>query len=69
VYHANNQFNGDGFVPDATFDATSGFTAELGYKAIALTYTALDYSAGGGPSFNGGSLGVQLLWTPTRKPR
>lgn len=69
VYHANNQFNGDGFVPDATFDATSGFTAELGYKAIALTYTALEYSAGGGPSFNGGSLGVQLLWTPKRKPR
>lgn len=69
VSHVNNQFNGDGFVPDATFDASTGFTAELGYKAIALTYTALDYSVGGGQSFNGGSIGVQLLWTPKRKQR
>jgi hypothetical protein len=69
VHHANNQFTGDGFLPDATFDANTGFTAEVGYKAIALTYTALDYTGSGGQSFNGGSIGVQLLWTPTRKPK
>ena len=67
VSHVNNRFNGDGFVSDASFDATTGFTAEVGWKAIALTYTALDYTTSGGQSFNGGSVGVQLLWTPKGK--
>lgn len=67
VSHVNNSFNGDGFVPDASFGAATGFTAEVGYKAIALTYTALDYTTSGGQSFNGGSIGVQLLWTPKGK--
>jgi hypothetical protein len=67
VYHANNQFSGDGFVPDQSFDASAGFTAEIGYKAVALTYTALSYPIADGQSFNGGSIGVQLLWTPKRK--
>ncbi|MCC7004099.1 MAG: hypothetical protein IT357_18235 [Gemmatimonadaceae bacterium] len=66
-YHMNNKFNGDGFVPDATFDPAAGFTAEIGYKAVALTYTALNYKADTGESINGGSIGVQLLWTPKRK--
>ncbi|MFN0097047.1 MAG: hypothetical protein ACKVS7_00110 [Gemmatimonadaceae bacterium] len=69
VYHVNNEFNGDGFVPDASFDPAAGFTAEVGYKSVALTYTALDYAIDGGPSFNGGSIGFQFLWTPKRKQR
>lgn len=67
VMHANNTFNGDGFVTDETYPTTTGVTAEVGYKAIALTYTAINYKAQGGPSFNGGSIGVQLLWTPKRR--
>lgn len=67
VSHVNNRFNGDGFVDDVSFGAATGFTAEVGYKAIALTYTALDYTTSGGQSFNGGSIGVQLLWTPKGK--
>lgn len=69
VFHASNQFNGDGFVPDATFDPSTGFTVELGYKAVALTYTALDYSMDGGQSFDGGSIGVAFLWSPKRRPK
>jgi hypothetical protein len=69
VHHANNKFNGDGFVDDATFSPATGFTAELGYKAFAVTYTALNYKVKGGDPFNGGSIGAQLLWTPQRKPR
>lgn len=69
VYHARNRFNGDGFVDDETFDATTGVTAEVGYKAIALTYTAIKYKAQGGPSIDGGSVGVQLLWTPKAKTK
>jgi hypothetical protein len=69
VHHANNRFNGDGFVADASFKPATGVTAEVGYKAVALTYTALSYAVDGGTSFNGGSIGVQLLWTPTRRKR
>jgi hypothetical protein len=67
VFHVNNSFNGDGFVDDESFGAATGVTAEAGWKAIALTYTAIKYKAQGGPSIDGGSIGVQLLWTPKRK--
>jgi hypothetical protein len=69
VHHANNRFNGDGFVADASFDAATGATAEIGYKAFAATYTALDYRFNGGAPINGGSFGAQVLWTPSRKRR
>ena len=69
VYHAGNKFYGDGFFDDETYPGAAGFTAELGYKAVAVTYTAISYQAQGGPSFDGGSIGVQLLWTPLRKRR
>jgi hypothetical protein len=67
VHHASNSFEGDGFVPDVKFDPATGFTAEVGYKAIALTYTALDYKLAGGNPIDGSSIGVQLLWTPRFK--
>ena len=69
VYHAGNKFYGDGFFDDETYPGAAGFTAELGYKAFALTYTALSYKLQGGPSIDGGSIGAQLLWTPSRKRR
>ncbi len=69
VHHANNRFKGDGYVDDATFEPATGFTAEIGYKALAVTYTALEYRVRGGQPFNGGSIGAQLLWTPQRKRR
>ena len=69
VHHASNKFNGDGFVPDVTFKPATGFTAEIGYKIIALTFTKIDYAVKGGTPLDGGSIGVQLLWTPTRKRR
>lgn len=69
VYHTGNSFKGDGFFADETFAAATGVTAELGYKAVALTYTALSYKVQGGPSLDGGSIGLQLLWTPSRKGR
>lgn len=69
VYHAANRFKGDGFVPDESYSSSPGVTAEVGYKFLALTYTALSYKVNGGPSFDGSSIGVQLLWTPTRRTR
>ena len=69
VFHTMNRFNGDGFLPDESYSASPGFTAEIGYKVLALTYTTMTYTPQGGPSFNGSSIGVQLLWTPTRRRR
>lgn len=69
VHHANNSFKGDGFVADESYDPATGFTAEVGYRMFAVTYTALEYKAKGGPSFNGGSIGFQLLWTPKARKR
>ena len=69
VFHTANNFDGDGFVDDATFGAATGVTAEVGYKALALTYTSIKYGVNGGASLDGSSIGVQLLWTPKRKKR
>lgn len=69
VYHAANKFHGDGFFDDVSFSGAAGFTAELGYRAVALTYTAISYGVPGGASLDGGSIGLQLLWTPTRRRR
>jgi hypothetical protein len=69
VFHVLNRFNGDGFVRDETFTSSPGVTAEVGYKYVALTYTRLSYKASGTPSIDGGSVGVQFLWTPSRKQK
>jgi hypothetical protein len=67
VSHVWNRYKGDGFFPDQSYAATTGFTAEIGYKAVAVTYTAITYTQQGGPSFNAGSVGLQALWSPKRK--
>ena len=67
VSHVWNRYKGDGFFPDQSYAATTGFTAEIGYKAIALTYTAITYTQQGGPSYGAGNIGLQALWSPKRK--
>ena len=69
VSHVWNRYKGDGFFPDQSYAATTGFTAEIGYKAVAITYTAITYKQQGGPSFDAGNLGLQALWSPKRKRR
>ena len=43
------------------FDPAAGATLELGWKWVALTYTALDYSANGG-SLDGSAIGVSFSY-------
>ena len=57
--HTGVAFNGDGFVPDVDFDPATGATLELGWKAFALTYTAIEYAANGG-SIDASSFGLSL---------
>lgn len=66
AYHTGVSFNGDGFVPDVDFDPATGLTVELGWKAIALTYTTMEYSAGG-PGLDASAIGVSLSWVFGKK--
>lgn len=61
AYHTGVAFNGDGFVPDVDFDPATGATLELGWKAFALTYTAIEYTANGG-SIDASSFGLSASW-------
>lgn len=61
AYHVGTSFNGDGFVPDVDFDPAAGATLELGWKAFALTYTAIEYTAGGG-SLDASAIGLSATW-------
>jgi hypothetical protein len=69
VSHVWNRYKGDGFFPDQSYAAATGFTAEVGYKAFAVTYTTMTYKQQGGASYDAGSFGLQALWTPKRKRR
>ncbi|MHA7129813.1 hypothetical protein [Algoriphagus namhaensis] len=39
-------FRGDDFVPDIDFNSSLGSKFEFGYKAVALSYTSVKYTAG-----------------------
>lgn len=61
AFHTGVSFNGDSFVPDIAFDPATGATLELGWKAFALTYTAIEYTANGG-SIDASSFGLSASW-------
>ena len=67
VRHAAVKVEGDGFFPDADFDASTGATLELGWRWAALTYTSIDYTDPAGDTFAGGSFGVSFRWVSKRK--
>lgn len=62
AYHAAANFNGDGFVNDISFDPAAGYTAEIGWKWVALTYTGIEYKIGSGPALNASGFGVSFNW-------
>ncbi len=64
VMHNSITINGDGFLPDATLDASAGPTLEVGWRWIALTYTAMDYTDEVGQTFDASAIGVMFRWVP-----
>ncbi|MBL8998827.1 MAG: hypothetical protein JNL44_16050 [Gemmatimonadetes bacterium] len=62
AYHTAIKFDGAGFGPNATFDPAAGATLELGWKFLALTYTAMDYRDEFGNDYDASALGVSLSW-------
>ena len=67
VRHNSIHLDGDGFVPNADFDAATGATFELGWRWAALTFNAIDYKDAAGTSFSGGSVGVNFRWVSGKK--
>lgn len=62
TYHAAIKFDGDGLGPNLAFDPAVGATVELGWKAIALTYTNMNYTDELGAQYNASNVGVSLNW-------
>jgi hypothetical protein len=62
AYHAIGKVNGDGFFPDFEFDPAAGYTAEIGWRWVALTYTGIEYTSDGGPAIDASAFGVSLNW-------
>lgn len=63
AYHGGVNFKGDAAlgVPDVSFDPAAGYTLELGWRWVALTYTGIEYSAAGG-SIDASAVGVSFSW-------
>jgi hypothetical protein len=61
-YHAAVNFDGGGLGPNLAFDPAAGATVELGWKAVALTYTSMTYTDELGSRYNAGNVGVSLSY-------
>jgi hypothetical protein len=60
--HTGIELDGDGFGPNVDFDDATGFTAEVGWKWLSLSYTAIDYKDEFGGEWDAGSVGLALAW-------
>ena len=60
VLHLATSLNGDGFVDDIDFGTAVGGTVEAGYKWIALTYTAIQYTTEDDAEVDASNVGLSL---------
>jgi hypothetical protein len=67
--HLNPKLKGDGFLPDVAFKSTVGPRLEFGYKAIALTYTAIKYSDESGDAVSASSFGLSASFSFPNKSK
>ncbi|SFO67324.1 hypothetical protein SAMN04488519_11145 [Algoriphagus ornithinivorans] len=65
--HQLVRFKGDGFVADDKMKSNLGGKVEFGYKWIALTYSALQYSTSSGEELSGSSVGLVVSFTVPAK--
>jgi len=62
VRHSSIEFDAGGFGPDVSFDDANGATVEVGWRWLAFTYTAMEYTDEFGGKFNASSGGVTFIW-------
>ena len=66
--HQSVKFKGDGFAPDVDFKSSMGPRFEFGYKWVALTYTAINYTTPAEETLSASSLGLSVSFTfPDKK--
>lgn len=61
VRHMALKFQGDGLGPDMEFDDANGATAELGWRWVALTYTAMRYTDAQGDGYDASNVGLSFV--------
>ena len=59
VHHRDIDFDGDGFLPDFSFDDATGLKLDAAWRWFALSYTQIDYEVNGF-RFDAGSIGLRL---------
>ena len=67
VHHASVKVNGDGFFPDEALDASLGTKLELGWRWASLSYTAMEYTATNGETFDAGAIALNARWVIGRR--
>jgi hypothetical protein len=62
THHASPELDGDGFFEDIPFDNATGFSAEVGWRWIALRYTNIEYSHPAFEEIDASSVGLSFTW-------
>jgi hypothetical protein len=62
THHVSPKLDGDGFFEDITFEDATGFSAEVGWRWIALRYTNISYELPGFEDVDASSVGVTLTY-------
>jgi hypothetical protein len=60
--HMSPELNGDGFFEDVRFEDATGFSAEFGWRWIALRYTNIKYRLPGFDDTDGSSFGLSFTY-------
>jgi len=62
VWHTAVKLNGDGYVPDVSFDDAIGVTAGFGWRWFGVTYTAITYKSPLTRNVDANNVGVTATW-------
>lgn len=63
THHSNISYDADGLGPDGDFDDALGFTVELGWSWLVLSYTNIEYEAEGSrQDFDASNFGLRTLF-------
>lgn len=61
VRHNGVKFDADGIGEDIEFDDATGYTVEIGWKWILLSYTGIEYTDDLGIDYSGDNFGLKLI--------
>jgi hypothetical protein len=67
VRHMAVKFSGDDIGPDLELDDANGGTVEVGWKWVALTFTAMQYTGANGEDYDASNIGASFSYTFGRR--